>query len=68
MKPDTDAYARLAHVDDAVRHLELARWHLAKAAAPRALARVRLALSSAEGAQRHAENRRIARRYDAGAA
>ena len=45
---------RSAQIDRAIAHLRLARDELAKANAPRTLARVRAALTSADGARRHA--------------
>jgi hypothetical protein len=47
------------HVDRAIEHLIQARDFLKGADAPQALERVRLALSSAYGARRHAERRTV---------
>jgi hypothetical protein len=48
------AKLRLIMVQDAIHHLKLARHFLAQADAPCALGKVRAALKSAEGAERHA--------------
>ncbi len=49
---------RASHAAAAVRLLREAASHAAAAGAPRTLARIRSALKSAEGAFRHADNRR----------
>ena len=46
--------ANEALVDDAIRHLAIARELLKRAGAVKSLERVRLAISSAKGARRHA--------------
>jgi len=45
---------RAEAIDQAIEHLRSARELLTRAEAPRTLARVRLAISSAKGARRHA--------------
>ena len=60
--PLIDADMRLAGARRCHELLILAREHATIAGAPRTLARVRLALTSAQGAIRHAEGR-TARRY-----
>lgn len=47
---------RLTMIIDAITHLRRARDLLHHSKAPRAAAKVRLALKSAEGAERHARN------------
>jgi hypothetical protein len=51
LRPAT--YRQVLAVAEAIESLRLAAKYLADAQCPKALARVRLALSSAEGAQRH---------------
>ena len=56
LRPATQAEADAAAATIAA--LRIARDHARKAGSPRTLARIRLALTSAEGAQRHALHRR----------
>ena len=56
LRPATQAKADAAAATIAA--LRIARDHARKAGSPRTLARIRLALTSAEGAQRHALHRR----------
>jgi hypothetical protein len=49
-------------IEWATEHLRVARDLLKKANAPKTLARVRLALSSAKGARRHVQHRVFSRR------
>ena len=56
LRPATQADADAAAATIAA--LRIARDHARKAGSPRTLARIRLALTSAEGAQRHALHRR----------
>ncbi len=49
----------VASIELAIGHLRIARDRLREAGAPRAITRVRLALTSAEGALRHAKTRQF---------
>jgi len=60
LRPAT--YRQVLAVAEAIVLLRLAAEYLADAKCPKTLARVRLALSSAKGAQRHIARRHIGRR------
>lgn len=59
----TTAYERRCLIEGAMRNLQLARDALARAQAPKTLARVRLAISSAKGAARNADMRTVRERH-----